>query len=180
MPVMISLAFSFRLNWLAICMAPLAMKVSRNDTIIIVKVFSLESHATTMAVKPRPPARVVEMVWPAPLTSMNPASPHSALDPCLKRLGVFGLFTNVWSCEDFGTTKSDPGIYRMAAERIGRPVDEIWFLDDNLNADRTAKEAGMLVCGVYDASSDEYTSQMKALCDAYINDFSELLEMEDK
>jgi len=103
------------------------------------------------------------------------ASPHAALDPCLKRLGIFDLFTNVWSCEDFATTKSDPEIYHMAAQRIGRPVNEIWFLDDNLNADRTAKEAGMLVCGVYDESSAEYIEQMKAVCDAYIEDFSQLL-----
>ena len=33
------------------------------------KGFSLPSHATMMAVKPRPPARPVEMVWPAPLAS---------------------------------------------------------------------------------------------------------------
>ena len=38
---------------------------------------------------------------------------------CLKRLSLYDLFDNVWSCEDFGTTKSDPEIYRMAAERIG-------------------------------------------------------------
>ena len=51
------------------------------------------------------------------------ASPHMTLDPCLKRLGIFDLFENVWSCEDFGTTKADPEIYRMAAENplIGRP-----------------------------------------------------------
>lgn len=106
------------------------------------------------------------------------ASPHSALDPCLKRLGIYDLFTNVWSCEDFGTTKSDPEIYHMAAQKIGQPVEEIWFLDDNLNADQTAKKAGMRVCGVYDASSAEYTEQIKAVCDAYIDDFSQLLTMD--
>jgi len=103
------------------------------------------------------------------------ASPHAMLDPCLKRLGVFDLFDNVWSCEDFGTTKADPGIYHMAAQRIGRPVDEIWFLDDNLNADRTAKSAGMHVCGVYDESSAEYENDIRAVADRYIHDFSELL-----
>lgn len=102
------------------------------------------------------------------------ASPHMMLDPCLKRLGVYELFTNVWSCEDFGTTKADPAIYHMAAARIGRPVEEIWFLDDNLGADTTAKTAGMRVCGVYDASSAEYTQEMKAICDAYIEDFSQI------
>ena len=102
------------------------------------------------------------------------ASPHAMLDPCLKRLGIYDLFTNVWSCDDFGTTKADPAIYHMAAKRIGKPVEEIWFLDDNLGADTTAKEAGMRVCGVYDESSAEYTQEMKRVCDAYIGDFSEI------
>ena len=102
------------------------------------------------------------------------ASPHAMLDPCLKRLGIWKLFTNVWSCEDFGTTKADPNIYHMAAKKIGRPVDEIWLLDDNLGADRTAKAAGMRVCGVYDASSAEYEQEIRAACDAYLVDFSEI------
>ena len=102
------------------------------------------------------------------------ASPHIMLDPCLKRLGIYDLFTNVWSCDDFATTKADPSIYHMAAARIGRPVEEIWFLDDNLGADTTAKSAGMRVCGVYDASSAEYAQEMKKVCDAYIIDFSQI------
>lgn len=105
------------------------------------------------------------------------ASPHMALDPCLKRLGIFELFTNVWSCEDFGTTKADPQIYLLAAQRLQKSAEEIWFLDDNLGADKTAKSAGMHVCGVYDESSAEYTDQIKAVCDAYIDDFLQLLEL---
>ena len=104
------------------------------------------------------------------------ASPHSMLDPCLKRLGLWELFTHVWSCEDFGTTKADPRIYHRAAEKIGKPVNEIWFLDDNLSADQTALAAGMRVCGVYDASSAEYEAEMKKTLHRYIHDFRELLE----
>ena len=105
------------------------------------------------------------------------ASPHSVLDVCLKRLRMYDLFTNVWSCDDFGTTKSDPEIYRMAAERIGKPVEEILFLDDNYNADRIAAMAGMKVCGVYDASSEEYAEEIKQVSDHYITDFLELLAL---
>ena len=103
------------------------------------------------------------------------ASPHEALDPCLKRLGIFDMFDNVWSCNDFATTKADPAIYEMAAERIGVDVSEVIFLDDNLNADKTAKQAGMVVYGVYDESSAEYVDEMKAATDKYIYDFRELL-----
>ena len=105
------------------------------------------------------------------------ASPHAVLDVCLERLGIFELFTAVWSCEDFGTTKADPEIYRMAAERIGKPIETILFLDDNYNADKTAAAAGMKVCGVYDASSEEYTEEIQRVSDHYIYDFCELLDL---
>ncbi len=105
------------------------------------------------------------------------ASPHSVLDVCLKRLELFDLFTDIWSCEDFGTTKADPEIYKMAAERIGKPIDEILFLDDNYNADKTAASTNMKVCGVYDMSSEEYTEEIKQVSDHYIYDFCELLDL---
>ena len=104
------------------------------------------------------------------------ASPHIMLDPCLKRLGLYDVFDNVWSCDDFGTSKADPEIYKMAAERIGKPISEILFLDDNYNANKVAKSAGIATCGVYDASSDEYIDDIKGVADYYIYDFSELLK----
>ena len=106
------------------------------------------------------------------------ASPHAMLDVCLKRLGIYNMFTNVWSCDDFDTTKANPEIYKMAADKIGKPIDEILFLDDNYNADKTAKISGIKVCGVYDISSDDYIEDIKSVSDYYIRDFSELLNIE--
>lgn len=105
------------------------------------------------------------------------ASPHKVLDPCLKRIGIYDLFTNVWSCDDFSTTKADPEIYIKAAEKIGQPVENILFLDDNYNADKTAKSAGMKVCGVFDESSAEYVDDIKNIADHYIYDFARLLDI---
>ena len=105
------------------------------------------------------------------------ASPHITLDACLKRLGMWELFDNVWSCDDFNTTKADPNIYVMAAAKMQTSVENVLFLDDNLNADTVAKSAGMQVCGVYDDSSREYVAQIKAAADYYIYDFLELLRL---
>ena len=105
------------------------------------------------------------------------ASPHITLDACMQRLGMWDLFDNVWSCDDFGTTKADPEIYKMVAQRLAQPVENILFLDDNLRADMTAKAAGMKVCGVYDPSSEEFVEQMKRETDCYIYDFTELLSL---
>lgn len=105
------------------------------------------------------------------------ANPHITLDACLKRVGVFDLFDNVWSCDDFNTTKTDINIYKSACKKIGVLVENCVFLDDNFNADMTAKNAGMTVIGVYDESSDDMQDEMKTKCDRYIYDFSELLEL---
>lgn len=81
------------------------------------------------------------------------------------------------SCDDFETTKADPKIYKMAASKIGKPIDEILFLYDNYNANKTAKMSGIKVCGVYDDSSEEYVNDIKSIVDYYIYDFLELHEL---
>lgn len=102
------------------------------------------------------------------------ASPHITMDPCLRRIGIFDLFDQVWSCDDFSTTKSDPSIYIRAAEKLGTATERILFLDDNPGACRTAASAGMKVCAVYDASSEDFQEEMRSSFDAYIADFDEL------
>jgi len=108
--------------------------------------------------------------------SILTASPHTMLDPCLKRLGIYDLFTNVWSCNDFEMNKSNPQIYVEAAKKMGTTVENVIFLDDNYNADKTAKSAGMQVYGVYDDFSKEYVEDIKGITDKYIYDFKELLD----
>lgn len=105
------------------------------------------------------------------------ASPHSVLDPCLKRLGIFDLFDNVWSSDDLGTIKADPKIYAIAAEKIGLPIDRVLFVDDNLGALQSAKRSGIRTCGVYDPSSEDYREEIRQTADYYANDFSELKEI---
>lgn len=101
------------------------------------------------------------------------ASPHKVLDPCLRRLGIWDLFDCIWSCDDFATTKADPQIYRDAAARLGVTAENCIFLDDNVNALRAAKEAGVQVVGVYDDCSVDFMDEMKAL-GAFIEDFRAL------
>ena len=61
-------------------------------------------------------------------------------------------------------------------ERIGVPVDQIVFVDDNENAVKTAKLAGMRSYGIYDASSEAFIEEMKRTSDKYITSFDELIE----
>jgi len=152
----------------------LGMPLSKEEIMSLMHKYALDAYVNEIPAKSNVVAALKEMKARGDSLNVLTASPHPMLDPCLKRLGIYDLFDYVWSCDDFNTTKSNPEIYKMAAEKIGKRVDEIMFLDDNYNADKTAKSAGMLVCGVYDDSSKDYVDEMKTVTDYYIFDFSEL------
>ena len=102
------------------------------------------------------------------------ASPHAVLDACLKRVGLYDLFDNIWSCDDFCRTKAEPEIYIEAAEKLGADIKDCIFADDNIGAVSTAKQAGMYTVGVFDESSAELVEDMKQAADRYIQDFRAL------
>ena len=153
----------------------LGLSLSVEQIVAKMNAYAYEEYAHRIEAKPNVSNVLKALKAQGADLNILTASPHRVLDPCLRRLGLYDLFTNVWSCDDFGTTKADPQIYRMAASRMGVPVEDVLFLDDNYHADRTAKEAGMQVCGVYDPSSEEYREQIQSIADRYIYDFSELL-----
>lgn len=155
----------------------LGLKMSREAIIELMGKYMLDAYFYHIPAKPHViPVLQQLKAWGASLNVLT-ASPHITLDACLKRLGIYDLFDHVWSCDDFATTKADPEIYKMAAQKIGEPVENILFLDDNLNAVQTAKAAGMPVCGVYDESSRDYIEEIKAATDYYIYDFSKLPDL---
>lgn len=156
----------------------LGVNMTREQLICVMKEYMLDAYFHTIPAKPNVPEILKALKTRGASLNVLTASPHITLDACLKRLGLWELFDNVWSCDDFATTKADPQIYVMAAERLQTSVDRVLFLDDNLNADTTAKAAGMPVCGVYDDSSKDYVDQIKAVTDYYIYDFQELLDLD--
>lgn len=155
----------------------LGLQLSKEQIIGLMKEYMMKAYFETIPVKKNVAEVLHQLNNEGISLNVLTASPHITLDACLKRLGLYDLFDNVWSCDDFSTTKSDPVIYKMVAEALGRDVKDIIFFDDNYNADKTAKKAGMTVCGVYDISSDDYTEEIKKLTDYYIDDFSQIKKL---
>lgn len=156
----------------------MGIKLSKEQLMGIMKDYMMDAYFHTIPAKMNVPEVLRELKNRGASLNVLTASPHITLDACLKRLGLWELFDNVWSCDDFNTTKADPQIYVRAAEKMNTTAGKVLFLDDNLNADLTAKAAGMQVCGVYDESSEDYVEQIKTANDYYIYDFQELLHLE--
>jgi len=156
----------------------MGVKMPKAQLMDVMMEYMMEAYFHTIPAKAHVPEVLRELKNRGISLNVLTASPHTTLDACLKRLGMWELFDNIWSCDDFNTTKADPQIYVRAAEKMNTNVENVLFLDDNLNADLTAKAAGMQVCGVYDESSKDYVEQMKAATDYYIFDFQELLQLD--
>lgn len=153
----------------------LGVQKSREELVAAMQAHMIPGYRNTIPAKKNVIAVLRELKNRGDRLNVLTASPHITLDACLKRLGILDLFENVWSCEDFSTTKADPEIYKLAADRLGVAVEEVIFIDDNYNADLTAKKAGMVVYGIYDEYSKEYVEDLKAVADRYLYDFAELL-----
>lgn len=153
----------------------LGVKRPLEELVAQMTAYMLEAYTYRVPAKPHVADTLRALYARGDRLAVLTASPHATLDPCLKRLGLYDLFDHVWSCEDFGTTKADPRIYLMAAEQMGAPVEEMIFLDDNYNADLTAKRAGARVFGVFDESSADMEQQIRGVTERYIRDFAELL-----
>ena len=150
--------------------------VSLSEEQFIARAIEYNTHEYyhTIPLKAHVEKRLLELKAEGHSLNVLTASPHAVLDACLKRVGIYELFDNVWSCDDFFCSKAETKIYRMAAERLGKPVGECTFVDDNTGAVSVAKEAGMISVGIFDESSIDFMDEMKRVADRYIMNFSEL------
>lgn len=103
------------------------------------------------------------------------ATAHPTVDLCLKRLGLDSFFEHVWTCEDFGLSKTDAALFEAVAEKLETVPDQCVLVDDSIFSLKAAKSAGMQVIGAYDPCSSRLNGQIKEFADGYVYQLRELL-----
>lgn len=88
--------------------------------------------------------------------------------------GIAGYFEDIIFAQELGLEKRDPEVYRIAAKRLGVAPEDCTLYEDAPANCSAAKAAGMAVVGVYDRYYAKYESEMRAVCDRYIERFTEL------
>ena len=137
--------------------------------------FALYEYKNNIPAKDGVEAKLTELKNKGYSLNILTACNHNLLDPCLKRLGLYGLFDNIWSCEeDMGMNKKTTDIYRIVSSKLGTVCENCVFFDDNIGALNAAYEAGMITVGVYDETSCDIVDEMKAVSHKYIYSFNEL------
>ncbi|MCL2230770.1 MAG: HAD family phosphatase [Treponema sp.] len=92
-------------------------------------------------------------------------------DLSLRKHGIYDYFKVICTTEETGCGKSRPDVFLLTAKKLGvEPCDCIVF-EDIYEAVKSAKSAGMTVCGVFDKSSQNDWEQIKKIADYSIIDF---------
>ena len=104
------------------------------------------------------------------------ASPHVVTDICLKNNGVYDLFEQIWSVDDFGMTKSELELFDAVAQKINCKPQDINYFEDNLTAVTNAALSQYKVYGVLDKQQPEDIEQIKELSDIFVHSYKDLLD----
>ncbi len=91
--------------------------------------------------------------------------------PCLKNNAILELFDAVCSTDEVPRGKEYPDVFELVADRIGVPPEKCIVFDDVLPAIKSAKQAHMLTCGVYDQYSERQRAEIEKLADYYLLDW---------
>lgn len=98
------------------------------------------------------------------------------VEAALERNDILRYFQQIYTCTEIGTGKDEPEIYLKAAGFLQTKPENIAVFEDALHAAETAKAAGFVVIGIYDASNEENISRMKEVCDFYYDRMDEAIE----
>lgn len=109
-------------------------------------------------------ARLARLGVPCGIATASEAFQAQA---AMERLGLWKYFRFAVSSIQYGP-KTGPGIYLEAARRLHSAPARTLVFEDALHAAHSAKKAGFLVAGVYDASAEGDQADLRALCDWYL------------
>lgn len=96
----------------------------------------------------------------------------------LEKNDLLRYFNHLFFAQEFGLEKRDPALFQAVAQKLDVQATDCLLYDDSPVACRGAKDAGLQVIGVYDPIFAADEENMRAFCDSYIYDFSELLHPE--
>ena len=101
------------------------------------------------------------------------SSPRSHVEMALIRVGLHNYLDKIFTNSEIGVSKHEPDIYNMAAEFIGTAPAETLVFEDSLYALKTAKEAGYVTVGVFDAYGEHDQAGLEATASIYLKCLSD-------
>lgn len=108
------------------------------------------------------------------------SSPKLHVEKALKRNGMLDHLEKIFTESEVKADKHSPDIYYAASGLIGTEPVETLVFEDSLYALKTAKAAGFVTVGVFDANGEPDQEGVKNTGDHYITDMKEVIEIYER
>ena len=92
-------------------------------------------------------------------------------------LAHYGIESIATIIQDTDESRTRSHYYLEMADRYNNLIDAVWLIDDSLSHCTAAKAGGAFVIGYNDFHSKERQEEMKCVCDKYINNFKEIIDL---
>jgi len=102
------------------------------------------------------------------------ASPRAPITAALTRLGLIDYFDAFYTCGEAGHSKHSPTVYQLAAEAIGTEPEHTIVFEDSHYAMETARKAGFVSIGIYDAVSEHGDPGLKDVAEYFYESLDEV------
>jgi HAD superfamily hydrolase (TIGR01509 family) len=97
--------------------------------------------------------------------------PEKLYKPCLIHNHIYEMFDALCSTEQVGRGKEYSDVFLFAAKCLEIPPEKCLVFEDVLPAVKSAKQAGMTVCGVYNKYFAYQKAQIMNIADSYLYSF---------
>lgn len=101
---------------------------------------------------------------------------RSLIEPALKRLGIISFFSTLLTCPEEKVSKNEPDMYKKALRLLQKEPKDVYYFDDSYLPLVAAKNVGIQIIGVEDASSKKDRETIKEISTKYIIDFTQMFE----
>ena len=102
------------------------------------------------------------------------SSPRSHVERALTRTGLHNYIDKIFTNSEVGVSKHEPDIYNLAAEYMGTDPSETLVFEDSLYALKTAKAAGYVTVGIYDAKGEKNQAGLLENAKLYLKSYEDL------
>ena len=102
------------------------------------------------------------------------SSPRSHVERALSRTGLHNYIDKIFTNSEVGVSKHEPDIYNLAAEYMGTVPSETLVFEDSLYALKTAKAAGYVTVGIYDAKGEKNQAGLLENAKLYLKSYEDL------
>ncbi|WP_138294533.1 MULTISPECIES: HAD family phosphatase [unclassified Clostridium] len=134
-----------------------------------------EAYAHTLALKPFAGEYIRQLKGLGVPVALATASARSLYEPALRRHGLYDCFDALTDLSQVQGDKRGPGLFWLAAEKLGVEIADCMVFEDSLHAAQGAKASGARLTVVQDAYAKPDEAALRGIADRYVAGFGELL-----